>query len=106
MYLCKQIKEIIFDQIDGLCYVQHLTDPDAIEDWVQHSNNFYVNQECDEKGLLVPMDKKFLKSCRACSEERLNKLQHAQMLKDNNEPLRGLELFSGEFTSYIMLFCL
>ena len=105
MYLHSQTKEINFDQIDGLCYVQHLTDPDAIEDWVQHADNYYANQKCDGKGTLIPMDKKFLNSCRACSEERINKLRHSQLLKDNNEPLRGLELFSGEFiASSIMPF--
>jgi DNA (cytosine-5)-methyltransferase 1 len=81
-----------------------LTDIDAIEDWVQHADNFYVNQECDREGLLVPMDKRFLKRCTACSDKRIKKLRHVQMLKDNNEPLRGLELFSGEFfASYIMM---
>lgn len=104
LYLRSQTKEIIFDRIDGLCYVQHLTDPDAIEDWVQHADNFYVNQECNRDGLLVPMEKRFLKACRACSDERITKLQHRQVLKNNNQPLRGLELFSGVFiTSHTVL---
>jgi DNA (cytosine-5)-methyltransferase 1 len=105
LYLRSQTKEILFDRIDGLCYVQHLTDPDAIEEWVQHADNFYVNQKCDGEGLLVSMGKSFLKCCKPCSNERIKKLQHAKMLKDNNEPLRGLELFSGEsIASYVVLF--
>lgn len=95
LYLHNKLEEIYFDRIDGQCYVQHLTDPDAIEDWVQHPDNFYVNQECNGEGLLVPMNKSSLKCCQACFDERIKKLQHAKMLKDNNEPLRGLELFSG-----------
>jgi hypothetical protein len=99
LYLRSQMEEIIFDRIDGLCYVQHLTDPDAIEKWVQHDDNFYVNQESNGDGLLVPMHKRFLKACRGCSDERITKLQHAEVFKNNNQPLRGLELFSGVFTS-------
>ena len=103
MYLLNHREEITFDRIDGLCYVQHLVDLDAIEDWVQHADSFYVNQKCDEEGLLIPLAKNSLKCCRACSEGRIEKLRVAQMLKDNNEPLRGLELFSGAcIAPYIM----
>jgi DNA (cytosine-5)-methyltransferase 1 len=105
LYLHIQTKEISSNQIDGLCYVNYLTDPDSIEEWVQHADHYYVNQKCDDEGLLVPMEQRFLKCCRPCYDEHIKKLQCAQRLKDKNQPLRGLELFSGEcITSYVMLF--
>lgn len=99
-------RRISSEKIDGICYVQHLTDPKEIESWVEHNDHFYVNQKRDGGEPLVGMRAKEWRMCTSCYDDRVEKLQREQDLKSKNEPLRGLELFSGTFkTSKPYTFC-
>jgi DNA (cytosine-5)-methyltransferase 1 len=82
-------------EVDGICYVQHLVNPEEIEQWVDHNNHFYLNQKRDDKGPLVDMLAEELKICASCFDNRLEKLQRQNELRAKNDPLRCLELFSG-----------
>jgi DNA (cytosine-5)-methyltransferase 1 len=99
LYLDNNTGKISPDRIDGLCFVQHLTDPGKIEDWVQHPDHFYVNHECEADGSLVPVDKVTFRFCKTCYRKRLENLHRAQMLKEKHGPLPGLELFSGKLVA-------
>lgn len=82
------------DSIDGVCYIQHLTDPKEIEEWVKHDDHFYVNQEGDLDGLnrITSGD---LMICKTCHKSRTQALQRREELRRHNSPLRTMELFSG-----------
>ncbi|KAF9469258.1 hypothetical protein BDZ94DRAFT_1244081 [Collybia nuda] len=82
-------------QIDGICYIQCLTDPEEIEQWVEHNDHFYVNKRQVEGRSLVMMQASELKICTSCHNNRVETLQCQQDLRSKNEPLRALELFSG-----------
>lgn len=85
--------------------MQHLTDSDAIDQWVQHDDHYFVNQ-CAESAttgsvqdlqMLAPVEFKF---CPVCHEDRVQQLSNAKRLLERHGPLRGLELFSGMLVSF------
>lgn len=80
------------DRVDGICHVMHLVDVSDIEEWVQHDDHYFVNQDTDDLHRLEPED---LQHCKQCHQERLHHLHRVDQLLRRHQPLRGLELFSG-----------
>lgn len=82
------------DKLDGICYVQYLEDTDEIEPWVAHNDHYYFNQEGNERKL-KPFNESDFDYCHPCYNERVASLERVKKLAEKNDPLRGLELFSG-----------
>ena len=88
-------------RIDGKCYVQYLKDSDTINEWVQHDDHYYINQQSETVSAASISDLQSLapeqfKFCLACYQDRVERLENTKKLLERHGPLRGLELFSGE----------
>lgn len=84
-----------------MCYVRYLEDTDEIEEWVKHNDHYYFNQEGDKRKL-EPFDENDFDYCHLCYDQRVASLETFEKLAQKNEPLRGLELFSGK--AYLVIF--
>ena len=87
-------------RVDGKCYVQYLTDSDAIDEWVRHDDHYFVNQWADSMSTASTKDlqmlgRKEFKYCLVCYENRIEQLNNTKKLLERHGPLRGLELYSG-----------
>lgn len=89
--------DICVDKIDGNCFVRYLTDPDEIKEWLEEPDHFYIHEEEDEDGGLKPLDRATFRQCETCLNVREEMISRNQRLKNCNQPLRGMELFSGQF---------
>jgi len=94
--------------VDCKCYVQCLTDSDAIDEWVRHDDHYFVDQTADSVTIkstkdLRPLAREDFKSCRTCYEDRIGELDNAEKLLQRHGPLRGLELYSGSAFNLYML---
>ena len=85
---------ISIDQLDGVCYVQHLTDENQIEAWIKHDNHFFLNQEGDEEKLLMTSRDDF-SFCKQCHEDARKAIHITNQFLRENSKLTGMELFSG-----------
>lgn len=103
--------EIVHDEdLQGQCYVVHKRDTDAIDEWVQHDDHYYVNQQARSskpKSLddLQDWPKSELNSCKKCLDERVELLERRTLLLQRHGCLRGLELFSGKTLLARMFYC-
>ncbi|KAF9454585.1 S-adenosyl-L-methionine-dependent methyltransferase [Macrolepiota fuliginosa MF-IS2] len=95
LYVTSRIGEINPERLDGRCYVRHLRSQRDINNWIEHDNHFYVNRKGDPKRGLFRMEESDLEYCHECLGAREDELARAKSLFGQNEPLRGLELFSG-----------
>jgi len=83
------------DEIDGKCYVLHLTTSHLIDEWVSHDDHYYVNQYLSARDTLSPLHAEEFQKCDSCCHERKSLLRRNARLLRRHQPLRGLELFSG-----------
>ncbi|KAF5315922.1 hypothetical protein D9611_004789 [Ephemerocybe angulata] len=84
------------DLLAGHCYVQHLTKPEDIEDWIQHDNHFYVKDIAIEGARPTRRLKAGeMKACLSCSAKQTKAIETQQAFRTSSEKLVGLELFSG-----------
>ncbi|EGO21115.1 hypothetical protein SERLADRAFT_417509 [Serpula lacrymans var. lacrymans S7.9] len=100
LFKTSKFKAVTTDTIDGMCYVMHSSRDDTIDDWCKHDNHFYVHQyanslKTDSLEELEELEEKNFTYCKQCYEDRKQTLRHTEELLQKNEPLRGLELFSG-----------
>lgn len=97
------------EDLQGQCYVVHQRDTDAIDEWVEHDDHYYVNQQARSLktksfGDLADWPKSEFKSCSKCHGEREELLERRTLLLQRHGRLRGLELFSGK-TLLPHMFC-
>jgi hypothetical protein len=103
--------EIVHDEdLQGQCYVVHKRDTDAIDEWVDHDDHYYVNQHARSpkpKSLddLQDWPKSEFNSCKKCLDERVELLERRTLLLQRHGCLRGLELFSGKTLLARMFYC-
>lgn len=88
------------EDLQGLCYVIHAHDTDAIDEWVKRDDHYYVNQYCyssKPKSIddLEDLPENDFRSCPKCHEEREDLMERESILLKRHGRLRGLELFSG-----------
>ncbi|KAL0581108.1 hypothetical protein V5O48_000897 [Marasmius crinis-equi] len=83
----QETRNLDFDCIDSKCFVQHLSDEAAIEEWIRATDHWYLNEKQTDNGRVVP--KGSLKICNECLDSR------EEDLSFRRDKLRGLELFSG-----------
>ena len=98
---------ISIDRLDGICYVQHLTDESQIEAWIKHDNHFFLNQEGDEEELLMTSRHDF-SFCEQCHKDARKVIHNTKQFLRENSKLTGMELFSGMkqlffYTLWLML---
>jgi DNA (cytosine-5)-methyltransferase 1 len=96
------------DDIRGQCFVIHETEEDDIDAWVAHDDHYYVNQcagSLDPRSLddLEPWSGRGFKHCVPCYEEHQGHLARRAQQLQRYGPLRGLELFSGLTTVFVLL---
>ncbi|TFK42486.1 S-adenosyl-L-methionine-dependent methyltransferase [Crucibulum laeve] len=97
LYVSKDNDNVITitpEELDGVCFVRHLTDFNEIESWVKNEDHFYLNQVGTIKQLCTIEEDEF-PICEVCDKEHARKIEHQEMLRLRNAPLRGLELFCG-----------
>jgi DNA (cytosine-5)-methyltransferase 1 len=85
---------ILIGQLDGICYVQHLTNEDQIEAWIKHDNHFFLNQEGDEDELWM-ISKHDFSLCEQCHKDAQKVIRNTNHFLRENSKLTGMELFSG-----------
>jgi len=95
LFKTSQSSLIKSDDIDGICYVSHLTNSQAINEWVRHDDHYYSNQIATPSGELHVLDSDDFRQCKRCFNDRINRLHFNEQLFARHQPLRGLELFSG-----------
>ena len=94
LFYCHGTSTISIDQLDGVCYVQHLTDENQIEAWIKHDNHFFLNQEGDEEKLLMTSRDDF-SFCEQCHKDARKAIHNTNQFLRENSKLTGMELFSG-----------
>jgi DNA (cytosine-5)-methyltransferase 1 len=94
LFYRRETSTISVDRLDGICYVQHLTDESQIESWIKHENHFFLNQEGDEEELLMTSRHDF-SFCKQCHKDARNVIHNAYQFLRENSKLTGMELFSG-----------
>ena len=96
---------ISIDRLDGICYVQHLTDENQIEAWIKHDDHYFLNQEGDEEELLMTSRQDFL-FCEQCHKDARKIIHNTNQFLRENSKLTGMELFSGTnfFLSFLITF--
>ncbi|KAF8643762.1 hypothetical protein AX16_008781 [Volvariella volvacea WC 439] len=96
LYLEFEVTAISMDQLDGVCYVKYLTQASEIEEWVKESDHFYLNEELrGQDRILCRMNEDHFYNCKRCMRVEEKRLEQVERYKRYNQPLRGLELFSG-----------
>ncbi|KIJ10522.1 cytosine-5--methyltransferase [Paxillus involutus ATCC 200175] len=93
--------ETVYDEdLQGICYVLHKRDTAIIDEWVQHDDHYYVNQQASSLNVksiddLDDWPKNEYRCCTKCRQEREELLERQRRLLERHGRLRGLELFSG-----------
>ena len=94
LFYRRETSTISIDRLDGICYVQHLTDENQIEAWIKHDNHFFLNQEGDEEELSMISRHNF-SFCEQCHKDDRKVIKNANQFLRENSKLTGMELFSG-----------
>jgi DNA (cytosine-5)-methyltransferase 1 len=98
LYKTNRSASITSRDVDGRCFIRHLTDTSKIDDWVTHDDHYYLNQVITPEMTLVPLKKSDFNKCHVCYLERINALRRNEQLRARHQALRGLELFSGTYS--------
>lgn len=90
--------QISSDMLEGVCYLQHLTNLEAIEHWVSHNDHFYLNQEQDDHGNLSLLNPEKFRFCQICQDGQKQVIKDIECFLQQNSKLIGMELFSGKLS--------
>ncbi|KAG7092771.1 hypothetical protein E1B28_009094 [Marasmius oreades] len=88
-------KQIDFDEVDGKCFVRHLSKPKSIEKWIQSDDHWFFNEEQNADGRIVPISAERIQVCEYCLVSREEDIDQFKETLKRRGKLRGLELFSG-----------
>ncbi|KAF9227783.1 S-adenosyl-L-methionine-dependent methyltransferase [Gyrodon lividus] len=94
--------EMVYNEdLQGICYVVHKCDAAAVDEWVEHDDHYYVNQQTSSSLNVKSLDdledwpKNEYRCCKKCHRGREELLERQRRLLERHGRLRGLELFSG-----------
>lgn len=95
LYMTNKKEQISSDMLEGVCYLQYLTNVEAIECWVSHDDHFYLNQEQDDHGNLSLLNPGKFRFCQICQDGQKQVIKDGKGFSQQNSKLIGMELFSG-----------
>jgi len=90
-----KIEVVPAHKLEGKCQVRHLTDEAKIEEWIEHDDHFYINQEGDVDDLR-PLKKRDFGYCGECRAGDDRAREQKERFMETNSKLVGMELFSGK----------
>ena len=93
-------------EIEGKVFVTTVGDARDHNKWVKYPDHYYVDRYATSLGARLediteePPMCDAIPCCLKCTEQRQADLSRRQQLLKWNGPLRGLELFAGQCTTY------
>lgn len=98
LYMSRKRDQISSDMLEGVCYLQYLTNVEAIKHWVSHDDHFYLNQEQDDHGNLSLLKPGKFRFCQICQDGQKQVIKDVECFFQQNSKLIGMELFSGKLS--------